>query len=306
MPAELTEAAPGLVSLLSTCSLEFLNNGWRVRGTMRSQAKVDAWEAKYPQHKPQLEWALVESLATPGAFDAAVKGVDAVAHVASPFTRSFDAPRENVEKMLGPAVKGTTSVLEAASRERSVKAVVITSSLAAAQDPAKGADVGFTRTAATWSQFKWDDMVKEEVPIVVYLGSKQFAEEAAWKFMQDEKPAFRLTTIVPPMILGPALQPLASLAELNLSSGAVWNIVNAPEIPPTHVPASHLSSPTSDSLGVCKLMHRVLAGIHQRPRLRQGPLRGCGARRRGRAALPPHRRRQRRDRDRKVLTRGLS
>lgn len=205
---------------------------------MRSQSKVDAWEAKYPHHKPNLEWAIVESLSAPGAFDAAVKGVDAVAHVASPFTRSFDAPAENVSKMLEPAVKGTTSVLEAAAGEPSVKAVVITSSLAAAQDPSKGADVGFTRTAATWSSFEWDAMVKEEVPIVVYLGSKQFAEQAAWKFVEERKPAFRLTTIVPPMILGPALQPLANLKELNLSSGAIWNIVDAQEIPPTHVPVS--------------------------------------------------------------------
>lgn len=151
-----------------------------------------------PQHKDNVEFVIVEHLSNDGAFDEAVKGVDAIAHTASPFTRNF---KDNVKEMLEPAVKGTTSILEAAAREPSVKSVVITSSLAAAQDPSKGADVGFVRTAATWSNFEWDKMAKEEIPIVVYLGSKQFAEQAAWKFVEEKKPHFRVNTIVPPMIV---------------------------------------------------------------------------------------------------------
>lgn len=96
-----------------------------------------------------LEWAIVKDLADEGAFDEAIKDVDAVAHTASPFNFSFKVGpfqfysgffmpvvyllrfvgwQDNVKDMLEPALKGTTSVLEAAKGEASVKAVVITSS----------------------------------------------------------------------------------------------------------------------------------------------------------------------------------
>jgi nucleoside-diphosphate-sugar epimerase len=44
-----------------------------------------------------------------GAFDEAVQGVDAVAHLASPFyTEGVKDPQE----LIGPAIKGTVEVLE--------------------------------------------------------------------------------------------------------------------------------------------------------------------------------------------------
>jgi hypothetical protein len=53
-----------------------------VRGTVRSQDKADAWEKKHAGEfkKGQLEWSIGK-----GAFDEAIKGVDIVAHTASPF-----------------------------------------------------------------------------------------------------------------------------------------------------------------------------------------------------------------------------
>jgi saccharopine dehydrogenase-like NADP-dependent oxidoreductase len=58
-----------------------------VRGTVRSQDKADAWEKKHAGEfkKGQLEWSIVEDVAGKGAFDEAIKGVDIVAHTASPF-----------------------------------------------------------------------------------------------------------------------------------------------------------------------------------------------------------------------------
>lgn len=58
-----------------------------VRGTVRSQDKADAWEEKHAGEfkKGQLEWSIVEDVAGKGAFDEAIKGVDIVAHTASPF-----------------------------------------------------------------------------------------------------------------------------------------------------------------------------------------------------------------------------
>ncbi|GAA5824093.1 hypothetical protein JCM11251_001519 [Rhodosporidiobolus azoricus] len=214
-------------------AIEFLWRGWRVRGTVRSQDKADAWLAKYPEYASQLSFSLVPDLAAAGAFDEAIKNVDAVAHIASPFTFQF---QDNERDMLIPAIKGTTSVLAAAAATPSVKNVVITSSLAAAQDPAKALDPGFIRTNEVWSPFTYEAAAKEKIAPLVYLASKTFAERAAWDFFEKEKPAFTMSTIVPPIILGPSLQPLSSLKDLKLSASAVRNIIDAEEIAPTAVP----------------------------------------------------------------------
>ncbi|GAA5899269.1 hypothetical protein JCM6882_009301 [Rhodosporidiobolus microsporus] len=217
----------------SATALEFLRRGWKVRGTLRSQDKADGWLAKYPEYASQLSFALVPDLAADGAFDEAIKGVDAVAHIASPFTFQFE---DNERDLLIPALKGTTSVLAAAAATPSVKNVVITSSLAAAQDPAKGLDPDFIRTSEVWSPFMWEEAVKYSEPHLVYLASKTFAERAAWDFVKEKQPSFTMSTIVPPIILGRSLQPLSSLSELKVSASVVRNIIDAEKINPTAVP----------------------------------------------------------------------
>ena len=57
---------------------EFLDHGYHVRGTVRSEetaAKVRKTHAKYGD---KLSFAIVKDVAEPGAFDEAVKGVDGV------------------------------------------------------------------------------------------------------------------------------------------------------------------------------------------------------------------------------------
>lgn len=39
----------------------------------------------FPQHKANFEYAIVEDIVTPHCFDESVKGVDFIAHTASPF-----------------------------------------------------------------------------------------------------------------------------------------------------------------------------------------------------------------------------
>jgi nucleoside-diphosphate-sugar epimerase len=60
-----------------------------------------------------------------GAFDEAVKGVDAVAHTASPFHMNADDPKE----LFDPAINGTLGVLKSIQKNnKDVKRVVITRS----------------------------------------------------------------------------------------------------------------------------------------------------------------------------------
>lgn len=58
-----------------------------------------------------------------GAFDEAVKGVDAVAHTASPFHMNADEPKE----LFDPAINGTLGVLKSIKKNNpNVQRVVIT------------------------------------------------------------------------------------------------------------------------------------------------------------------------------------
>lgn len=58
--------------------------GYRVRGTVRSSAKAETWKAKHPIYNDSLEFVTVPDILADGAFDEAIKGVDFVAHAASP------------------------------------------------------------------------------------------------------------------------------------------------------------------------------------------------------------------------------
>jgi nucleoside-diphosphate-sugar epimerase len=55
-----------------------------------------------------------------GAFDEAVKGVDAVAHTASPFHFNVTDPKELTE----PAVQGTTGILRSIQKNKWVFALI--------------------------------------------------------------------------------------------------------------------------------------------------------------------------------------
>ncbi|POY74967.1 hypothetical protein BMF94_1943 [Rhodotorula taiwanensis] len=216
-------------------TLQFLQKGFRVRGTVRSQDKADAWEKKHAGEfqKGQLEWSIVEDVAGKGAFDEAIKGVDIVAHTASPFHYNFtDAEKE----MLIPALEGTRQILRAAQKESSVKRVVLTSSFAAVLD--------FDRLqpSTTFSEKDWNPATYDKAKgmgdnkAYVYCASKKIAEEEAWKIAKEPETKWELCTICPPMIFGPPKQVLKSLDSINTSSGAVWGVVDAKEVPETSFP----------------------------------------------------------------------
>lgn len=81
-----------------------------------------------PEYKSYVESGHLQLYATgsleDGHYDEAIKGVDAVVHTASPV--EFDKTNFK-EDFLKPALNGTKGVLEAAAKEDSVKAVVMTS-----------------------------------------------------------------------------------------------------------------------------------------------------------------------------------
>ncbi|RSH76694.1 methylglyoxal reductase (NADPH-dependent) gre2 [Apiotrichum porosum] len=212
----------------------FLDAGYPVRGTVRSKDKGEYLANLFKGSKVPFEYIIVEDIGKSGAFDEAVKDVVGVAHTASPF--HFKAT--NPEELIRPAVDGTVGVLKSIQKHNpNVKRVVITSSVAAIRSGAP--------SPAVYTEKDWNEQSTENVkklgsaanPSDKYQASKTLAEKAFWKFIEDEKPSFDGATIHPPLTMGPVIQPLGSIEQINTSNGIVlsWFRDNhkQDEIPPS-------------------------------------------------------------------------
>ena len=71
---------------------KYLEAGYSVRGTVRSLSKSAFLKEQFAEYGERLELVVVEDITKDGAFDEAVKGVDAIAHTASPFHFTASEP----------------------------------------------------------------------------------------------------------------------------------------------------------------------------------------------------------------------
>ncbi|KAJ3820713.1 hypothetical protein F5880DRAFT_1615323 [Lentinula raphanica] len=105
-----------------------LEEGYRVRGTVRTRDKGRALQKIFEKFETKFEFVVVPDITKDGAFDEAVQDVDAIAHAASPVNFSTEDPQD----LIRPAVRGTESILQSASQAGSkVRRIVYTSSVAA-------------------------------------------------------------------------------------------------------------------------------------------------------------------------------
>ncbi|KAI1819195.1 NAD dependent epimerase/dehydratase [Xylaria intraflava] len=233
MPKVLLTGGSGFIA---THVLELLlKRGHEVVTTVRSEDKAKAIRDGHPGAK--LTVVLVPDIAQPNAFDEVMQtpGLDYVQHTASPFHFRFtDAKTE----MLDPAILGTTSLLEAVKKYApTVKRVIITSSFAAILS-----EKLLTDPSKTWSEADWNPDPYERgltgPPGTTYRVSKTLAEKTAWEFKEKENPNFDIATINPPMVFGPVLHHLSSLASINTSNGNMAALTVGKwkdELPPTGV-----------------------------------------------------------------------
>jgi len=214
-----------------------LEHGHSIVTTVRSQEKADKIKEAHPGvPKTKLDFAIVEDIAQEGAFDKAVISdppFEAVIHTASPFHFNVTDTKKD---LLDPAVLGTTGVLKSIKKSApAVKRVVITSSFASIIDGSKGNSI----PKKTYSEADWNPVTLEQAlqnPSNGYRASKTFAEKAAWEFLEKEKPNFTLSTICPPLVLGPIVHYLNSLDALNTSNQRIRNLITGQykhEIPDT-------------------------------------------------------------------------
>ncbi|KAH7032612.1 aldehyde reductase [Microdochium trichocladiopsis] len=189
----------------SHISDQFLQRGYKVRATTRDVSK-NAWVSelfaeKYGADKFSL--VAVPDMAAPGAFDDVVKGAAAVVHTATDTSLS-----PNPNAIIPWTVEMVLSAIRSAAKEPLVKRFVLTSSSVTAS-------ANLADTPGTLTVDSWNDGVIEvanrpppyepERAWSVYAAAKTLAEKEAWKFVQQEKPAFVLNTVLPNLALGKSL-----------------------------------------------------------------------------------------------------
>jgi nucleoside-diphosphate-sugar epimerase len=181
----------------SHCILQLLAGGHQVRTTVRSlkrEADVRALLKQGGAEPGDRLSFFAADLEKDAGWPEAVAGCDYVLHVASPFPPNV--PKDENE-LIVPAREGALRVLRA-SRDASVKRVVLTSSFAAI-------GYGHQLQNAPFNETSWTDPQGDDVR--PYVKSKTLAERAAWDFIAKEGAKFELSVVNPVGVFGPVLGP---------------------------------------------------------------------------------------------------
>lgn len=175
-----------------------LNAGYRLRASLRSPGRADEVRNAVRPHltdpagADRIDFVSLD-LGDDAGWNAAMTGVDALLHTASPFPLA--QPRDP-QALIRPAVDGTLRALRAA-HSAGVGRVVLTSSVAAIA----ASDLPPGRSAH--DERDWSD---PDHPLATpYFRSKLMAERAAWAFRDEAAPEMALTVLNPVLVLGPAL-----------------------------------------------------------------------------------------------------
>ncbi len=172
-----------------------LREGYAVRATLRNlsrQNEVRAAVAAKGVSVEDLTFAEADLLRDEG-WHAALAGCTYALHVASPMGQG--APKGT--DLVTPAREGTLRVLRAAAAN-GVQRVVCTSSVAAAQATAASDGTEPRADETTWTDLRGRGVGE-------YIRSKTLAERAAWEFIEKDASGLTLATVLPGMILGPAM-----------------------------------------------------------------------------------------------------
>ncbi|PPQ91157.1 hypothetical protein CVT25_003035 [Psilocybe cyanescens] len=207
-----------------------LKEGFTVRGTVRTEDKGTKLKQFFSSYGNKFDWFVVKDITTQGAFDEAVKDVDAIVHTASPVSTNSDDPEgdffrlpeestsaESRTAYIRPAVDGTLCILNSVLKfGTKVKRVVMTSSL--------GALLPIITGPVVLDENSWGDLIvklveeqgKAAPPVTKYWASKTLSERAAWDFYEKHKAesCWELVVINPSI---PPLQEFETSAEAPLS-----------------------------------------------------------------------------------------
>ncbi|KAK8847454.1 hypothetical protein IAR55_005312 [Kwoniella newhampshirensis] len=206
-------------------AITFLERGWTVRGTVRTEEKRTKVLA-LPGLKKWAEEGKVEVTVVPDLAKAewldVLKGIDAVAHVASPFNFTL----QSYEDFATAAIQGTTNLLEAAAKTPSIKDVAVVGSIVSILDAVKPhADY----KGETFTEDDWLGVTEKEAKAMSldnpatspywYSVSKKYAELASQEVYKRTNATYGFATLCCPGIYGPP-EHVSSAKELMVTPGA--------------------------------------------------------------------------------------
>ena len=196
------------------CIVRLLNEGYAVRGSLRSPNRADEVRAAIATKAPTDDLTFVTlDLMSDDGWGAAVKGCTFVQHVASPFP---SAEPDDENDLIIPAREGALRAVRFAAKGK-VKRVVLTSSMAA---------VAYGHNKEPGYEYNEDDWTNVDGGVSAYIKSKTIAEQAAWDFMKTpEAGKMQLSVINPGAVLGPLLDSTYS------TSGELARKLLAGEVP---------------------------------------------------------------------------
>jgi nucleoside-diphosphate-sugar epimerase len=202
------------------CVVKLLEKGYRVRGTVRSDAKARQVRETVgglvgPDAIARLELVQADILDDKG-WPEALAGVTAVMHVATVIRG--DEPRDQ-SLVIRPALEGTERILKA-THAAGIKRLILTSSIATV-----GYGHGQTSGTRTYDETHFTNLENMRWTWAYCIG-KTKAERFAWAFAKDH--GLEMTTIHPGAIIGPALDEDASIS-VGLVGGLLDN--STPALP---------------------------------------------------------------------------
>jgi dihydroflavonol-4-reductase len=180
------------------CILKLLDEGYRVRGTLRSLDRADEvrqWlsRARAGVDPGEALSFVAAELTDAAGWAAAMEDVRYVLHVASPIPATIP---KDPETLIRPAREGTLNVMRAAAAAK-VERVVQTSSLSAVM---YGCD---NPNEHIFTEIDWTNPDhRDNVP---YSRSKTIAERSAWAELPKLPRALEWVAIQPGLVLGPVL-----------------------------------------------------------------------------------------------------
>jgi len=191
----LTLVTGGSGYIAGYCIAQLLNEGWRVRTTVRNLGRAEEVRAsigKIAANAGAIEFSAAD-LNSDAGWANAVAGAEYVLHVASPVP-AVDPKTD--DELVRPARDGALRVLKA-SRDAGVRRVVMTSSMAAIA-------YGRGERAEPFTEADWTDETNRN-DTSAYERSKTIAERAAWAWQKAEGGTLELVTVNPALVLGPVL-----------------------------------------------------------------------------------------------------
>lgn len=174
---------------------QLIEKSYSVRTTVRDKAKVEEIKSDIEKHlnkQISLDVHIADLLKDDGWEDA-LKGCDAIIHVAGPFPMSYEGGEK---ELTGPHQDGAMRVFRFA-KDLGINRIVLTSSVASIWNDSTVEDTVRYIDETAWSNLNDDNLD-------AYTKGKALKEKAAWNFVA-ENDSIKLTTILPSVVLGPGI-----------------------------------------------------------------------------------------------------